>query len=211
MNSKLFNWAVRITAVLVLALPFGALAQAPQPDHFSGIINDYTPATGVSGPWEMHGTWTLKLKGNSGKADFAAVMTMEHPDYWVLANPSTPPAPATVDNPGLRSPHTHHIAMTGLVTYDPSVCPADSPATTARFAVTGPADITANGTAAPFQVKSGVSTLQVCINGGTEIQYSNVTMTFASMSPATTHFGGQPIHGVVRLPHHSGDHDGDGH
>ncbi len=215
MSSKTFRWAVRIFAVLVLSLPFDALAQAPQPDHFSGFINDYTPATGIGGPWEMHGTWSLKLKGDSGKADFSAVMTMEHDDYWVLANPSTPPATPTVDNPGARSPHTHRIIMTdALVSYDPSVCPADSPATTVRFVVTGPADIAANGTAAPFQTKGGVttlSTLQVCISGGTEVAFSNVTLTFASMSPATGHFGSQPIHGVVRLPRKSDDHDGDGH
>src|SRR5271156_2551508 len=79
MNSKTSRWAVRILAVPALALPFAALAQAPMPDHFRGIINDYTAATGVSGPWEMHGTWSLKLKRESGKADFSAIMTMEHP------------------------------------------------------------------------------------------------------------------------------------
>ena len=81
MNSKVFRWAMRIIAVLVLALPFGALAQAPMPEHLGGLINDYTPATGVAGPWELHGAWSLKLKGDSGKADFSAILTMEHDDY----------------------------------------------------------------------------------------------------------------------------------
>lgn len=205
MGGKIFGWAVRIIAVVALAAPASALAQAPIPEHLSGILNDYTPATGVSGPWEMHGSWSLERKGDSGKADFFVVMTMEHPDYWVLANPTTPPATPTVDNPGLRDPHTHHLKMTeAIITYDPSVCPADSPATTVRFVITGQADITGNGTPAPFQTKGGVttlSTLQVCITGGTEVQFSNLTMTFAAKSPATGHFGSLPIHGVVRKPH----------
>jgi len=105
-----------------------------------------------------------------------------------------------------------------LVSYDASVCPADSPSTTVRFVVTGQADITGNGTAAPFQTKGGVttlSTLQVCITGGTEVQYSNVTLTFASKAPATGHFGSLPIHGVVRNPRKPDElhdeHQGNGH
>jgi hypothetical protein len=93
MKSKGFSWAVRIIAVLALALPFGALAPSPMPEHLGGIINDYTAATGVSGPWEMHGTWSLKIEGGSGKADFSAVMTMEHPDSWIAMNPGTPSKP----------------------------------------------------------------------------------------------------------------------
>jgi hypothetical protein len=226
MNSKAISWAVRIIAVIVLVFVTSAQAQAPTPDHFSGILNDYTAATGVAGPWEMHGTWSVKLK-RDGKADFSVVMTMEHPDYWVITNPPTPttppapPATPTVDSPGLRNPHTHHLAMTdATVSYDPTLlsqCPADSPATTPRFVLTGEADITGNGTAAPFQKPpTGVITLsplQVCITGGTEVTYSNMTMTFQTGAPAIKHFGSFPIHGVVRLPHkpddHDHDHDGD--
>ena len=47
MNGKSFSWVVRIIAVLVLAVGTSAQAQAPTPKHLSGIINDYTPATGV--------------------------------------------------------------------------------------------------------------------------------------------------------------------
>src|SRR5580704_1096224 len=143
MKKNAFGWAVRIFVIVVLAGTAIAQSQAPMPDHFSGILNDYTAATGIGGPWEMHGTWSLKLKEYSDKADFAVVMTMEHPDYWVLANPTpavTPPAPTlspTVDNPGLRGPHTHHLSMTdATVSYDPAtlaLCPSDSPATTVRF------------------------------------------------------------------------------
>jgi hypothetical protein len=97
-------------------------------------------------------------------------------------------------------------------------CPGDSPASTPRFMLTGEADITGNGTAAPFQksATTGVVTLsklQVCITGGSEVTYSNMTMTFASDSPAgIKHFGILPIHGVVRKTHdddHDHDHDFD--
>lgn len=197
MRSKGLLWAVRIIAVLALALPFGALAQGPMPEHLGGIINDYTAATGVSGPWEMHGTWSLKIDGTSGKADFSAVMTMEHPDSWTAMNPGLPGKP-NVDNPAARSPHTHHITMTdAMISYDTSVCPADSPSTTVRLVVIGQPSITGNGSTAPFEAK-GPSTLQVCITGGTEVEFSNITMAFTSTSPATVHFGTQAIHGVVR-------------
>jgi hypothetical protein len=224
MKNKAFPWAVRIFVIGVLAVTASAQSQAPTPDHFSGILNDYTAATGVAGPWEMHGSWSVKLK-RDGKADFSVVMTMEHPDYWVIANPpapTTPPAPPatpTVDSPGLRNPHTHHLTMTdATVSYDMAtlaLCPADSPTTTARFVLTGQADITGNGTAAPFQKPptTGVTTLsplQVCITGGTEVTYSNMTMTFQTGAPAIKHFGSFPIHGVVRLPHKPDDHDHDG-
>jgi hypothetical protein len=226
MKNKALKWTVRTIAVAALALAASAQAQAPTPDHFSGILNDYTAATGVGGPWEMHGTWSVKLK-KDGKADFSAVMTMEHPDYWVIANPATPtippapPATPTVDNPGLRGPHTHHLTMTdATVSTDPTLlasCPADSPATTPHFVLTGEADITGNGTAAPFQKSptTGVITLsplQVCITGGTEVTYSNMTMTFQTGAPAIKHFGTFPIHGVVRKAHdndHDHDHDFD--
>src|ERR1700688_391205 len=209
MNNTVIWCALRTIAILALAVGTGAQAQAPSPRHFSGVINDYTPATGIAGPWEMHGTWSLKLEGDSGKADFSAFMTMEHSDYWILAHPITLPNSPNVDNPGTRSPHTHHITMKdAVVSYDTSVCPTNNPPTTVPgFVVTGPVSITGNGSPAPFEAK-GPSTLQVCINGGTEIQFSNVT--FELMCPAATgHFGGQPIHGVVRIVRSSDKGDPD--
>jgi hypothetical protein len=191
------RWAVCSISVLVLTVAIGALAGPRPVIRLSGIINDYTAATGVSGPWEMHGKWSLRTKGESGKADFSAVMTMEHSDYWVLANPTTPPAPPNVDNPGARSPHTHHITMTDAwVSYDTSVCPVNSPPTTsAGFVITGPVSITGNGNPAPFEAK-GPSMLQVCITGGAEVPFSNVTLVLTG--PATGHFGTHAINGVVR-------------
>jgi hypothetical protein len=38
--------------------------------------------------------------------------------------------------------------------------------------------------------------LQVCITGGSDVTYSNMTLVFTG--PATTHFGSQAIHGAVR-------------
>ncbi len=210
MNGEFSKWAVRIFAVAALALPFAALAHAPKPNHFGGIINDYTAATGVSGPWEMHGAWSVKLKEEAGKAEFSAFMTMEHPDSWIAANPGTPPNPANIDNPTSRSPHTHHITMDGAISYDASACPVDNPPTTVRYVITGEPSITGNGTAAPFE-KNGPSTLQVCITGGTEVEFSNVTLTFTSTSPAMVHFGTKPIHGVVRFPRQSDERDDDKH
>jgi hypothetical protein len=208
MNNKVVLWALRCVVVLALAVGTGVQAQAPSPKHFSGVFNDYTPATGVAGPWEMHGAWTLKLKGDSGKADFSAFMTMEHSDYWILAHPTTPPATSlNVDNPGTRSPHTHHVTMTDAMVSSDSLCPANSPATTVPgFMVMGPVSITGNGSSASFEAK-GPSTLQVCINGGTEVQFSNVTLVLSG--PATSHFGGQPIHGVVRIVRSSDNGDSD--
>jgi hypothetical protein len=208
MNRKAFSLAARVIAIAVLALGTGAIAHTQKHTKLHGLINDYTPATGVSGPWEMHGTWSLDLNSDSGKADFSAVMTMEHPDSWIAANPGTPTSP-NVDNPASRNPHTHHITMTdALVTYDLTVCPANSPATTsAGFVLTGPVSITGNGNPAPFEAK-GPSTLQVCITGGAQVPFSNVSLVLTG--PATGHFGTHAINGVVRFVPNPDDHDHDG-
>jgi hypothetical protein len=82
------------------------------------------------------------------------------------------------------------------LSYDTSACPANKPASTgAGVMVTGTATTSANGSPAPFE-SMGSSTLQVCIIGGSDIEYSNVTLVYTG--PATGHFGTQAIHGVVR-------------
>jgi hypothetical protein len=208
MKIKTLWWAVRIVAVLVLGAGTSALAQAPAPVHFRGIINDYTPAHDtkgdLTGPWEMHGTWSLELNSRFSTADFSAVMTMELSDFAITEDL------VGVDDPVTRSAHTHHITMkNAMLSYNTSGCPAEpsgNPATTGRFVITGFADITGNGSPAPFS-KGGtvLSPLQVCITGGTDVQFSNVTMVFGA--PATGHFGTQAIHGVVREPKKSGHDD----
>ena len=201
MNGKRLRFTARILAVLLLASSIGALAQAPLPEHVSGILSDYTSVVSNAGPWEIRGHWALDLKGRSGKAEFSAYMTMELSDYGVSRVGKDAGVAAN------RGAHTHHILMTdATVSSDPadtSSCPTFSPTNTALFVVSGTANfISGNGNAASFE-KNGASMLQVCVSGGTdgasEVQYSNMTLVFAG--PATGHFGTDPIHGVVRFPH----------
>src|SRR5690349_22296404 len=95
----------------------------------------------------MRGHWSLHIKGDSGKADFSAYMTMELSDSGVAA------AGKNLTDPASRSPHTHHILMTDAsVSTDPgdlAACPTFSPSNTAKLVVTGPANfISGNGNAA---------------------------------------------------------------
>lgn len=158
--------------------------------HFKGLINDYSPSTVAGGPYEIRGVWSLDVQ-RTGTANFSADLNMETSDYGISSAAAVDPT-----NPGTRSPHTHHISMTNAtVTYDTSVCPANSPATTgAGVVVTGTATTTGNGGPATFESK-GASTLQVCITGGSEVDFSNLTLVYTG--PATGHFGPQAIHGVV--------------
>jgi hypothetical protein len=178
---------------IVLVLTAGIVAaQELRRVHFGGQVNDYSPSTVSGGPYEIRGQWSLDVD-RSGTADFSADLNMETSDYGITGATQVDPA-----NPGTRSPHTHHITMTdATVSYDMSVCPANSPATTsAGVVVNGTATTTGNGGPAPFESK-GASTLQICISGGSEAQFSNVTLVYTG--PATTHFGPQPIHGVVTV------------
>jgi hypothetical protein len=156
---------------------------------FSGTINDYTPSSESGGPWEMRGEWSLDLLGT---ANFSADFSMETSDYGITDSTQVDPT-----NPATRSPHTHHIVMSNAtVSYDTSTCPANKPPSTGPgVTITGTATTSANGSPAPFE-SMGPSTLQVCIIGGSEVEYSNVTLVYTG--PATSHFGTQAIHGVVR-------------
>ncbi len=176
-------------AVAAMAL-VRAQAQDLRPVHFSGVINDYSPSTSPGGPYEIRGDWSLDVHG--GTADFSADLNMETSDYGITGATQVDPA-----NPATRSPHTHHLSMTNAkVSYDTSVCPANSPATTVSgLVITGTAPTTANGGPAPFD-PNNTSTLQVCIMGGSGVSFSNVTLVYSG--PATAHFGTQAIHGVVR-------------
>jgi hypothetical protein len=168
-----------------------AKAQDLRPVHFSGVINDYSPSTVAGGPYEIRGEWSLDV-GRTGTANFSADLTMETTDYGITGATQVDPA-----NPATRSPHTHHISVTNAtVSYDTSVCPANSPPTTGTgLVVTATATTTGNGSPASFESK-GSSTLQVCINGGSQVDFSNMTLVYSG--PATGHFGAQAIHGVIR-------------
>ena len=194
MNGTRLRRIAGMVVALTAMLGSGALAWNSTPEHFRGTLSDYTPlnsAATPTGPYEMRGHWLLDLK-RDGKADFSAYMTMELSDYWVWFAKEDP------SDPKIRGAHTHHLVMKGAtVMHEATGCPADSPATTTRFAVTGPAEfITGNGSPGPFEAK-GPTSLQVCITGGSDVTYSNMTMVM--MGPATGHFGMQPIHGVVRF------------
>lgn len=217
MKSRGLRWTARsggvaaLPALAVLAMgvvvgPPQALAddQARLPAHFSGLLNDYTPAT-AGGPYEMHGKWSLHLSEERGAATFAAEMTMETADF---AN--TDPS----HDPTKLGPHTHHISVTdGVVHNDPTdpinwktQCLTNpfKPPVSGGFVVTGTAYVTGNGTNPPFGNPSPVT---ICILGGMQnpsptgaqafVEFSNFTLTFGMGSPASTHFGTQAINGVV--------------
>lgn len=209
MKNNTFRWAVRIVAILTLAVATAAQAEAPMPEHLGGIISDYTPYNATAtptGPYEMRGHWSIHLREREARADFSADMAMELSDYWVSRNTSNPPGPVDLS---VRGQHTHHIIMTdAIVTTDTSVCPVNNPATNATGLVLtsdkniSVVKIAANGSPAPFESK-GPSSLQVCITGGGEVQFASMSLVFGG--PASGHFGSQPIHGVVRFVHKSDD------
>lgn len=193
MNGKTLLRVVRVVLVLALATATSMLAQDPRPEHFSGVINDFTPITGGTTAYEVHGPWSLTLDHDSGKAHFSASLTME---LSVLGQSA-----ADVQTASLAQ-HTHNITMDGTVTYDPTDCPpaaATTPPYVARIEINGTASVFANGSTAPF---GQFSQLQVCIAGGIEtaqvpyVPYSNITLVF--QNPAAKHFGPQAIHGLVR-------------
>jgi hypothetical protein len=204
MHSKTLFWVVGACALL-LALGTMVVAQNRHPERFRGIINDFTPAHDAkgnpTGPWELHGVWRLDLDRDHDWAEFSAALTMENSDYWLSINTNPPADP---DSPVTRTPHTHHITMKGAqVTWDPttvsSSCPTASykPPTTTGFMITGQASVTGNGGYPPFAPEGQLSPLTVCVTGGTQAQFSNVTLMFGA--PASGHFGTQAINGAVRV------------
>lgn len=202
MNGKRLRRIAGMFVALTAMAGSGALAWNSMPEHFKGTISDYTPlntAVTPTGPYEMRGHWSLDMK-KDGKADFELFMTMELSDYYLFSQNKIP----LPSDPTIRGAHTHHIKLSDAkVTHGPSDCPADAPGTTPRFEVSGPADfITGNGNSAPFE-KNGPTTVQVCVTGGSDVTYSNMTVVL--VGPATGHFGTQPIHGVVRFVHRDED------
>jgi hypothetical protein len=197
MKNTALRWFLVGSAVLVSAASVGGpFAEEQQPFltpamHYVGLINDYTPSAAVTkgGPYEMRGNWSLDVDERHGTARFSAAINMETSDYGI--------AQGTVnkDDPTTRGAHTHHISVAdGVVSSDwMTSCPAKfSPVITEGFAVTGTATITGNGSPAPFGNPSPVT---ICVLGGGDVKYSNVTVAFGL--PASAHFGTQAIHGVV--------------
>jgi hypothetical protein len=138
-----------------------ASATSQLPLHFSGLLNDYTPAApAIAGePYEMYGN-----EASKGQASFCAEMTMETADF---AN--TDPN----HDPTELGAHTHHISISdGILHDDPTnpinwrvSCPKFEPPVANGFVVTGTAYVTGNGGTSPFGNPSPVT---VCILGGIE-------------------------------------------
>jgi hypothetical protein len=199
MKSKTLTSAVRVLSLVLVVSVTCALAQERRSVHFSGLINDYSPlSASVKGsPWEMHGQWSMDVNPEWGTADFSADMTMS--GYGKTSTGAVDPTQPLVN------PHTHHIRLTNVkVTWDMTGCPAyQPPATITGFQLNGTVSLmTGNGSIAPFETDPPSSTLQVCVTGGNYVRYSqpdsNITLVFGGL--ATTHFGPQAIHGVVRYP-----------
>lgn len=165
-----------LVCAILLVIGTAALAQAPQQMSFSGMLNDYSPSNvSPTGPWSVAGDWSLVVKGDSGKADFSASLTMVRSDIWVTAH-------GNVDDPSGRTPHTHHVTLT-----DGSVTILSN-----GFRVSGNANLTATGNVPPFGSPIPVT---IDITGGSILAFSNIKVTFGA--PASGHFGTQPIEGVV--------------
>ena len=180
MKSKAFEWTARTIAVLALAVSVGAQGQSwgHKDKKFSGVINAYT-----STPYEVRGPWSLTLKRDGTKADFSAAVNMEFSDGWVLTH-TVPPAAPNFDQSN-RGAHTHHITLVdGEVTQ----------LANGGFQVTGTATFTLSGNPGPPTVNPSAVVIQ--ITGGTEVEFSNMTLTF--LPPGSNHFGTSPLSGVVR-------------
>ena len=113
---------ISVVFVTSIALPVtpGA-AQSSASTKLEGIIDDYSDVTNAAGAWHIVGEWSADIKGNSGKVDFVASLTMKRATSGA-------------------SPHTHHIGLFGgTVTELPN-----------GLAFSGPAAMTGNGALAAF-------------------------------------------------------------
>lgn len=183
MKGKIWLRAVLcIFAALGLAIAIRAIADSRTPTHFSGVINDYTPVVGTTGPWEVRGPWSLTLHPESNTADFSAAITMELSDFSLTSTDISASA---------RMQHTHNLTVVGG-----TVAPI-----TGGFAVTGPVTITKDGGPAPAAIQG--SSLVIDVTGGTLVEFSDIALTF--QDGAINHFGGQPLHGVVRKAYRPDD------
>ena len=198
MKSHSLNSAVKVLSVLLFVQSAFALGQERKPVHLSGLINDYSPlSANVKGsPWEMHGQWSMEISPDRRTADFAADMTMS--GFGKTADGAVDPTQPLVN------PHTHHILLTNIkISWDMIGCPTyATPVPTSGFQISGTVSLlTGNGNNAPFETKPPSSMLQVCVTGVDNAPYSvaNANITLVFTGAATTHFGPQPIHGVVRI------------
>ena len=164
--------------------------------HLTGLLNDYVPLlTTVKGsPYEIHGQWSMDVHPEWGTADFSADMTMS--SFGKTAAGAVDPTQPLVN------PHTHHIRLTNVrITWDMTGCPPYATPTQMGFQINGTVSLlTGNGSNGTFETNPPSSTLQVCVTGGLDVPLSvtNSNITLVFVGPATSHFGPQAIHGVVR-------------
>jgi hypothetical protein len=196
MKNKTLTSAARALSLFMLVSGTCALAQERRPVHFTGLLNDYVPLlTTVKGsPYEMHGQWSMDVHPEWGTADFTADMTMS--SFGRTAEGAVDPTQP------LQGPHTHHIKLTNAkITWDMTGCPAYATPTKMGFQINGTVSLlTGNGTNGAFETNPPSSTMQVCVTGGLDVPFSvtNSNITLMFVGPATSHFGAQAIHGVVR-------------
>jgi hypothetical protein len=197
MKSKSLTSAIRALTLLLLVSTTCALAQERKPLHFSGLLNDYVPLLGTvkGSPYEMHGQWSMDVHLERGTADFSADMTMS--SFGKTATGAVDPTQPLVN------PHTHHIKLTNAeITWNMDGCPPYATPTLMGFQISKTVSLlTGNGSNGSFETNPPSSVLQVCVTGGLDVPFSvtnsNITLMFTG--PATSHFGPQAIHGVVRL------------
>lgn len=109
----------RVIPVVAIALALGSqgVARGATQQKLEGIIHHYTAALDANGPWHISGAWSVWVKGDSGRADFSAALSM-----------------LRSDNP-VRQPHTHHVTMVD----------GDVALTGTGFMITGTAAVTGSG------------------------------------------------------------------
>jgi hypothetical protein len=196
MNSNSLALSVRALALILLVPTTCAFAQERTPVHFTGLLNDYVPllATVKGSPYEMHGQWSMDVNPRWGTADFSADMTMS--SFGRTAEGAVDPTQP------LQGPHTHHIKLINArIIWDMTGCPVYATPTKMGFQINGTVSLlTGNGTNGAFETNPPSSTLQVCVTGGFDVPFSvtNSNITLVFVGPATSHFGTQAIHGVVR-------------
>jgi hypothetical protein len=103
---------------------------------------------------------------------------MELSDGWVISKNKSD------FDPSARGAHTHHITLVGG-----EVTPI-----TNGFRVTGTAKFTLNGGPAPVAIEPSMVVIE--ITGGSDVEFSNITLTFEP--PGSNHFGTEPLPGVVQ-------------
>jgi hypothetical protein len=109
----------RVIPVLAIALALSSqsAARSVTQHKLEGIIHHYTAVLDANGPWHMSGEWSVWIKGDSGRADFSAALSMVRSDN------------------AARQPHTHHV----------TIVDGDFALTGTGFAISGAAAVTGNG------------------------------------------------------------------